>query len=255
VSGTQPRYRAVPALLVGSLAAAVGCGGDDPPEPAEPVVVPTSGGESEPPPEPDDGLEVEGLLGTIDARDVLRAMERQHPAFLRCFTLGYDDTELVAGEVVFALLVGAHGQVTDASLASSTVGHRQTERCLLEAAEAVTFPRPQGGDRAELSTPFAIDLPEDVRPPVGWDAARVADVASAEAPAAREACGGGDGDVVYETTVYVGAGGQPLAAGVTRDPMGAPADELDCIAEAVRGWAFPDPGSYPAKVTFSFPAS
>jgi len=240
------------AVLAGLAAAGllVACGGGrQDGEQSETLVVVETAGDEEPPAEPDDGLQVEGLLGTIDSQDIFRSMERQHPAFLRCFTLGYDATELVAGEVVFAFEVGAEGQVRSVDLASSTVGHRPTERCLLEAAEATAFPSPRGGDRAEFSSPFGIDLPEDVRPPVGWEPSRVAPVVDAEALGLLQDCGVVPGSL-FEATAYVAPGGRVLAAGASRDPMGADSDELDCVAEGVAGWEMPDPGSYPAKVTF-----
>jgi hypothetical protein len=50
-------------------------------------------------------------------------------------------------------------------------------------------------------------------------------------------------------TAYVGRGGRPLSVGAAGDAEGT---ALDCVAKAVSAWKFPDPGSYPAKVSFSF---
>ncbi len=50
-------------------------------------------------------------------------------------------------------------------------------------------------------------------------------------------------------TAYVAPGGAVLAAGASV-PDQAMAESLDCVSDAVRAWEMPDPGSYPAKVTF-----
>jgi hypothetical protein len=51
-------------------------------------------------------------------------------------------------------------------------------------------------------------------------------------------------------TAYVAPGGTVMAAGASAaDPEML--EKLDCVTEHVKSWDLPDPGSYPAKVTFS----
>ena len=64
-----------------------------------------------------------------------------------------------------------------------------------------------------------------------------------------DSCRPSGNDARYVVTAYVGNGGQVLAAGASTGDMEA-AESIDCVADAVRGWAMPDPGSYPAKVRF-----
>jgi hypothetical protein len=40
-----------------------------------------------------------------------------------------------------------------------------------------------------------------------------------------------------------------MAAGAAADAPEA-AESIDCVTQAVAAWAMPDPGSYPAKITF-----
>ncbi|MEM6955589.1 MAG: AgmX/PglI C-terminal domain-containing protein [Myxococcota bacterium] len=193
--------------------------------------------------EPNDGVEVEGLMGSISEMSVQRALEPKMGRFLRCFTSRLDDVEVLAGHFEMAFRIARDGTVRWVYGRASTIGDRETERCLLDTASRVRFTRPSGGE-AEFAYPLDLDLVEDVRPPTFWDSSRVADAVESLGPDVRSSCGGG-GNV----TVYVSPGGEVLAAGVVVDDPESQ-DHLDCVSEAVAGWTLPDPGSYAAKVSF-----
>ncbi len=92
-----------------------------------------------------------------------------------------------------------------------------------------------------------MDPPDDVRPPVHWEQDHVARVVSHKGADVLGSCG--RGPKPYQVTVYIARGGHVITSGAavdSHDEMGA----LDCVASAVRSWHMPDPGSYPAKVTF-----
>lgn len=203
---------------------------------------PTSGAEA---PAPSAGMDVSGLMGTIPERKIHATLEPKLPSFQRCFMQGAEEVEMIGGEFEFYFRVGLDGNVEWVYPRASTVGHRATERCLLETARKVRFPRPRGGGAAELAWGFAIDGVGDVRAPVSWDAARVSEVVEAQR-AALAACGSGR----FRVTAYVEPGGAVMAAGAAVDEPQA-AEAIDCVVEAVASWTLPDPGSYPAKVSFT----
>jgi len=114
----------------------------------------------------------------------------------------------------------------------------------LEAARGTRFPRPSGGE-AEFSWGFGMDPSEDVRPPLNWEASSLSGQ-EGDLVAAGRRCGGGG---PYTITAYIAPEGAVVAAGGTT-PDAESEQTLDCILEAVREMTMPDPGSYPAKVTF-----
>ncbi|MEM9189797.1 MAG: AgmX/PglI C-terminal domain-containing protein [Myxococcota bacterium] len=229
--------------LVGGLALFASCGGA-PPSDSEHASNSEGSDEGQlPPEEAEDGLQIQGLMGTLSAMEIRRGLDPRMPRFIQCFQQRYDELEMLGGEVNLSFRVAVNGSVRWVYPSASTIGDRETERCLLSVAEGTRFPEPHGGE-AEFSWPLAIDPPEDVRPPFNWDATRVESVVSQNASGVR-GCGGG----TFTVTAYVAPGGRVVAAGAASGDADSAA-ALDCVASEVTGWAMPDPGSYPAKVTF-----
>lgn len=238
----QPSWcRAWRVIAPFSFVAWIGCGGE--PAPVVPEGPTTSGFEAP----RSSGMKVEGLMGVIPERKIHGTLEPKLPTFQRCFYEGSGEIELLAGAFEFYFRVGHDGRVEWVYPRSSTVGHRGTEQCLLREAARTRFPAPKGGDAAELAWGFELDPPEGVRPPVKWTEADLGQAASAAAQAVAQ-CGEGP----FEVTVYVGPGGQAQGAGVASRSQHDDA-VLDCVAQALRETAFPDPGSYPAKVSWTIP--
>jgi hypothetical protein len=238
-SAALQRWATAPIVMLAIAAVAGGCGGGSESGPAQPAQ--SSGWEQPPPPEP---MEVEGLMGTIPERKIHATLEPKLGRFQRCFFHGAEDVEFIGGDFEFYFRVGLDGRVEWVYPRSSTVGHRGTEECLLQEAARVRFPEPRGGGAAELAWGFGLD-PAAGRPPVDWEASRVAQLVASEGPGVTEACGGGP----FHVTAYVAPGGQVMAAGAAVDDADS-AGRIDCVVEAVRGWSMPDPGSYAAKVSF-----
>jgi hypothetical protein len=230
------------AALVSLLAA---CGGESEPEPARSE--PTSGAERVAPRE--GGMQVRGLMGTIPERKVHAALDPRLGQMQRCFLRGAQRVEFIGGGMEFYFRVGGDGRVEWIVPRASSVGDRATERCLLDVVRTVRFPSPQGGDAAEIAWSFEIDVAEDVRPPVSWDAAFVAPVL-AEQRAALTDCGLARG--ALNVTAYVSPGGTVLSAGAAAETPEA-AQHIDCAVAAIETWSLPDPGSYAAKVSFAAP--
>ena len=191
-------------------------------------------------------MEVEGLYGTIPTRKIEQTLEPKLPRFARCFAEGAARVEIIAGRVEFYFRVALDGHVEWVYPRATSVGDRATELCLLDIARAARFPQPQGGGAAELSWGFEIDRNEDVRAPVALESAQLDPVID-ENREALQSCGRG----AFTVTAYVAPGGQVSAAGASADSIDAAA-RVDCVVDAVRTFRMPDPGSYPAKVSFEW---
>jgi hypothetical protein len=221
----------------------VACGAS--PEPEAPAAPPASGGAEWRVPR--EGMQVEGLMGTIPQRKILATLEPKLPKFQRCFFHGANEVELIAGQVELYFRVGLDGRVEWVYLRDSSVGHLATERCVLEEAARARFPEPKGGGPAELAWGFELDALDRERAPIDWDADSIAEPLAA-GRAALEACASGS----FVVTVYIAPGGQVLAAGAAADSRHA-AEGIPCVVEAVQQWSMPDPGAHTAKVRFRVP--
>ena len=231
-----------------ALAAVVaGCGGSsEETESSEgfTAVEPTGGGE-----ERDDGVHIQGLMGTVSPEDVQLALEPKMGRFAQCFATRYGDLELLGGHFQMSFRVGRDGSVEWVFPRRSTVGDRATERCLLDVARATRFRSPRGGDAAEFNWSLDFDPPEDVRPPFNWNADNAGDALAELGPDVMSECRPGGLRARYLVTAYVAPGGNVMSAGAAADAPEA-AESLDCVSDAVTAWELPDPGSYPAKITF-----
>lgn len=237
----QHRFLGTAALL--AALGLVGCGGA---EEAEETTVAeeedTSGGDQNG--TDADGVGITGLLGTIRPDQVENALNPRMPRFVRCFSQRMADVEYLGGEIRMSFRVHVDGSVAWVFAEQSDIGDRDTERCVLDVARGTRFPRPSGGE-AEFHWGFGMDPPEDVRPPLNWDQSSLGNAADDVAGLRRSCRTRG----TYHITAYVAPEGEVVAAGGTT-PDADSDDTLDCILEGVRGITMPDPGSYPAKITF-----
>jgi hypothetical protein len=240
----------VPALSVlGVLIGSHGCAATAPRETTHTVH------EEEPltRPPPSESLSVSGLRGTLSQQEIEGALRPRLPKFLRCAQQRLGDVEVLAGSITLAFHVATNGAVPGVSPIASSLGDRETERCMLEVAQSTRFPPPHGGE-ADFTWPLELPGDPDVRAPVALstDAARSAIGAKSRDVTAGESlhasCGGGQ----MVVTAYVDTSGAALAVGVSTPDLATPT-ELDCIANGVRAWTFDSPGSYVGKVTFSLP--
>lgn len=232
----RPVLRACVAFVAFQLTA---CGGEEPPPETAPEPQASVGFERP----RQSGMEVSGLMGTIPERKILATLEPKLPKFQRCFFEGSREVEPIGGEIELYFHVNLQGEVVWVYPRKSTVGHRATEQCILTEAQRAKFPEPKGGDAAEIAWGFAFDSSAP-RAPLEWSASDIASpLAAAEDLAAS--CGGGR----FMVTAYVAPGGRVIGAGAAADSE-ASAANIDCVVQQVVGWTMPDPGSYPAKVSF-----
>lgn len=257
-----------------SLASLVGCGGAPPPKVEEPVK------EERRPERPK--LQMSQELGSIDQKQVEKTFAGLVSGPLeKCHKQGRDRVDTLAGDVKVFLRIDANGRVKYGFFEDSTLGDRETEKCILGVFGGASWPKPEGGE-AEVRSGFGWG-PGGEREPTAWSSDKVTGALS-EAKHVRGAVSKCKGSVKgdFRVTAYVEAGAPELAAGDAQalaaeskakpgaKPKGggggehghfvaigvAPpnkegAEKVDCIVDALRPLELPSPGSYMAKVTFS----
>ncbi len=237
------RSFAFPALSVLALASVSACGSAPPPPPVEVAPPP------EPPkPEPK-VMAVSSELGSIDEDATEGVFRRLELALQGCHRLGMRRLRYLGGDIQFFLRIAQDGAVRYAFLQESTLGDRETERCMLDLVARADWPKPRGGE-AEVRKKLGFDPPSDVKRPVDWPADKITSALHKNGNDARHCKAGIEG--TFFVTMYVvpkGKQGRVQAAGVS--PPTQDADEkAECIVKALKAMPVPTPGKSVAKVSF-----
>ena len=257
------------------LVVAAACGGSPPaPQVDEPPPAAVSRRSGGPVPQ------VSQELGSIDERAVQQTFARLEGQLETCHASGRERLDLLAGDVKAFLRIDASGRVRYGYLEESTIGDRETEKCILDTFGRASWPKPQGGE-AEVRHAFGWG-PGGERAPVSWGPEKVTstlddakdvkkDLArckagakgdlsltayvvhdeSAEEPAPKKA-GAKQGKHDKKHGAQAAKperGGKFLAIGAAA-PTKDVAEKIDCVIDALKELPLPSPGSYPAKVTF-----
>lgn len=240
-------------------------------------------GGSTPPPKTDEGpkqesheshgpeLVVEQEFGSIDERAVESTFSKLEGQLEKCHSAGRERVEYEAGDVKVYLRIGKDGRVKWGWFEESTLGDRQTERCILDVFNNTAWPKPVGGD-AEVRHGFGWGGGGE-RAPTNWGPEKVMsalDDAKDVKTSIAKCKSGVKGE--FRVTVYVEQDDSPppkpkgpppkKGAGPAHDKGGKiralgivpPNKEgntaVDCIADALKDLRVPSPGSYAAKTTF-----
>jgi hypothetical protein len=269
-------------LAFGSLLLLVGCGSSPPPkaeEPAKEDARPQSSGPK---------LQMSQELGSIDQRKVEQTFSSLvNGALEGCHKQGRDRVEYLTGDVKVFLRIDGNGRVKYGFFEDSTLGDRDTEKCIMGIFNGTTWPKPDGGE-AEVRSGFGWG-PGGEREPTTWSSDKVTSAlvdakdvkkdvdkckrgvtgdfrvtAYVEADDGEGAGGGGGGKHHKAkpaakpkpkaggkaTGAAKEAGGRFKAIGVA-PPNKEGAEKIDCLVDALKPLDLPSPGSYAAKVTFS----
>ncbi|MBI5480839.1 MAG: AgmX/PglI C-terminal domain-containing protein [Deltaproteobacteria bacterium] len=232
------------------LAGLTGCGGSPPPKtqaPQERVIDAPPSRTTDTDGTPDDGMKVggDGILGSLDEEVVGRTLQPKLEEFSGCFNK-HKRLQYVGGTITLRYRVARDGSVKRLGYLSD-LGSWQVERCVLDIARAVGFPRPKGGE-AEFEYPAAFRPKQ--RHQV-WDSDRIsADIHKHERQ--LKACAGAPKS--YALTFYIGAGGKTTSVGFSSpEPWGNGMDAFaECVVEKARGWHFTDPLGEITKATYTF---
>lgn len=214
-------------------------------------------GDSAPPPktaddevkteeEPRGGPSVSSEIGGLNEDKVNKTFESSLSGLERCLQQGASRVEFLGGSVSFFVKIDTSGKVDGAYLEKSTLGDRDTEKCMLGALRSKKWPKPVGGEHGLARKSFDFDPPNDVRAPAEYDQEHL-DKGLGKIAGKLSSCKSAKGK--YEATMYVATDGSVLSASVTppnEDGEGA----VDCLVSTLKEASFPSPGSWPAKVTF-----
>lgn len=125
------------ALALGFILAFGACGGSEPPPK-------TAGKPVEDDREGPSGstLDVSAEIGALDESKVEKAFAGRVKSLSRCLDSGAKRVEFIGGQVAFFVKIDQHGKVAHAHLEKSSLGDRETEKCMLDALRAAEWPAP-----------------------------------------------------------------------------------------------------------------
>lgn len=241
--GSRVRLTLLP-LALGALLGSFGCGGSEPAPKSAAVK------DAAPRQERDHlhGIRASSEIGGLNEDEVDAVFKASLSSLEKCLNRGAARVEFLSGSVSFYLKVDSEGRVDQAYLERSSLGDRETEKCMLSALKSRTWPKPVGGVHGLARKSFDFDSPNDVRPPTDWDAERAEKVLKKLEEKLSECRSDAPGS--FEATAYVSTEGSVITLSVT-PPNEAGEAAVDCLVETLREATFPSPGSWPAKITFS----
>ena len=195
------------------------------------------------------GMSIEGQMGSLDPARVRRTLRDAESTLTACYTRRVDALPCLSGHIGLRIRVGEDGAVRWAIPTASTLGDRVTERCIVEAAAALRFEAPCGGE-AEVTYALDLDGGPDRRPATAWTPQRV-EAALRTRRTALAACRHGD-HAPIQVTLYVAPDGTVAAAG---GPLASheAAAMTDCVLREVQALHLPTPGSWYARTTVTIP--
>lgn len=219
------------------------CGGSEPP-PQTPEVE-TSNDDDE-----DNAREVGAMaeIGAMPEEETVAAFQGALGPIQKCFIEGAKRIEFLGGQISLKVLVGERGKVKGVFAESSTLGDRDTEKCMFRALEEAGWPEPVGGLVGIAQSPFEFEMTGDVRAPVSLDGFNADEALATQSAALHECKGSVSGS--FSATVYIDTDGSPLAAGISAPSAEAEA-KSDCLVSILEQVKYPSPGSWPGKATFS----
>lgn len=195
------------------------------------------------------GMTIEGQMGSLDPGRVRRVMRDAEPALMACYTRRVEALPCLSGHVGLRIRVGEDGAVRWAIPTESTLGDRATERCIAEAAAALRFEPPCGGE-SEITYHLDLDGGPDRRPADALTPQRV-ETALRTRRTALAACRHGDHRPL-QVTLYVAPDGTVAAAG---SPIASheAVPMTECVLREVQALRMPTPGSWYARTTVAIP--
>lgn len=206
-----------------------------------------------PPPEPTPekapkaSARVEQTTGAMNDHDVDRAFRKFEKKVGRCVADGARRIEGIGGQVRLDLRIDTEGRVQSAHLSQSTLGDRETERCILDGALARTWPKAKGGI-GEASHEFSI---EPSVPVTQWQSKRLRPVMSEIHKKVAKCVMPLEGKQ-WSATIYIRQNGRVAASGVAQ-PTVEDDDRAECLAKALNRFRFGPQRSKLTKVSFTIP--
>jgi hypothetical protein len=193
---------------------------------------------------------VSSEIGALDEDKVDATFSHTLSAFERCLKDGAGRVEFLGGTVSFYVKIDAEGKLEHAHMEQSTLGDRDTEKCMIGALRSKTWPKPVGGKSGLAHKSFDFDPPNDVRPPSELSQEFIDKTLNKrELREKISECKRGETGT-FTVTMYIDTEGHALGVGVA-PPDEAGEDDVDCLVDALKQAEFPSPGSWAGKVQFA----
>jgi hypothetical protein len=222
-------------MLAGWLA--LGCAAAPPPSPAAPA-------EETKVAAPQKQLEYSSQIGGLDQDAVSARFAAMQRDVQRCLEDGLGRLDALGGEFTVALVIKLDGSVRDAFMKASTLGDRETERCVLAAARGRSWPRPLSGEGKAEHT-YSADAMVDVR---AIDGKRIERARTSIMKQLYKCLSGKRGR--WSATVYLRWDGAVVSAGVA-PPNAAAEEKSDCVVDVLETFNFGRQRARMSKVTFA----
>ncbi len=181
------------------------------------------------------------MTGSLNARDVERAMGARADEFLACVQARPDRYAWASGEVSFHFEVDGSGHIAQTHLTHSNIGYPRLETCLREVAAQTQLPVPAGSAETEVGWKMEVaPLGREPEPLEGEHQQALADAVRLHAQSTYENCDLRR-DQQFVVTGYVARNGKMIVASAHPPWPGradAPRDatKLDCLNESLARW-------------------
>lgn len=192
-------------------------------------------------------IDMSAEVGALPEDEAIYAFKQSFRDIQDCFMRGARRIDFIGGQISIQVWVDSNGQVATVFAETSTLGDRQTERCMFDVLRGAQWPRPVGGPIAVAQNAFEFEMTGDVRAPVSWDEDRVSGVLGEMRSRIRE-CKDHSSEK-FMATVYVDTDGTALSVGIAAPDRHQEANS-DCLIDLLSSASYPSPGSWPAKVSF-----
>lgn len=195
--------------------------------------------------EPED-IEIQGTRGKLDSYDIEQGTKPHNTDLAQCYFSRVKKKKYVGGKIQLKYIVARDGTVKQVQMEQSDLGAWPIEKCLLDIARSMKFPKPKGGE-AHFSLPLDFTSNRGVQ---WWTEERV-DQEVGDVMGQLSDCEGSANDVWV--TLYVGNRGQVKSVGFSSEAE-TPIEDTwaDCAEAKVKEWVLTDPRGRIAKMMFRF---
>lgn len=191
---------------------------------------------------------IQSDIGALNESEALAAFRKASNKMQSCYEKGLSRIPYLSGDVTIAVRVPLEGKVR-AYMKASTLGDRDTERCMLDAVANVSWPAPVGGNEGLAESPFNFAPSEGTRSPVEWSASDAGKDVD-KAVQAIGSCSNRAGVKQLSATLYVETDGKVKSVGVSGEDVKSE-DAAECVVKAMKDVKFNSPGSFAAKLTLT----
>lgn len=92
----------------------------------------------------------------LTREQIQEVIRKERAPVIKCYEDGLKRNPRLKGRFTLSFEIGADGGVVKAKILKSTLRHRVTEECIVEASQKWIFPKPVGAKPVHVDYPFAL---------------------------------------------------------------------------------------------------